>query len=88
MASDCACRLAAHDGMLRHLGLDPGPEDALRVIPELRGTLRACTTCPTPGRCAAWRREGLPGTPRFCRGEPAFADLARALMASGRVRVA
>ena len=88
MASDCARRLAAHDMMLRHLGLDPGPEEAPRVIAELRGTLSACTACPTPGRCAAWCRDGFDGTPRFCRGEAAFADLARALAAPGRARVA
>lgn len=84
MASDCVRRLAAHDMMLRHLGLDPGPEGAPRVISELRGTLRACSACPTPGRCADWCRDGRSGTPRFCRGEGAFADLARALMAPGR----
>ena len=88
MASDCARRLAAHDMMLRHLGLDPGPEDAPRVIAELRGTLRACAACQTPGRCAEWCRDGWPGPPRFCQGEAAFADLARALTVPGRVRVA
>ena len=88
IASDCARRLAAHDVMLRHLGLDPGPGDAPRVITELRGTLSACTACPTPGRCATWCRDGSPGKPRFCRGEAAYADLARALAAPGCGRVA
>ncbi len=88
MASDCARRLTAHDMMLRHLALDPGPGGAPRVMVELRGTLRACTACPTPGRCAAWCRDGSSGTPRFCRGEAAFADLARALAAPGCGRVA
>ena len=55
MASDCARRLTAHDMMLRHLALDPGPGGAPRVLVELRGTLRACTACPTPGRWS-WSR--------------------------------
>ena len=88
MASDCARRLTAHDMMLRHLGLDPGPGAATRVMGELRGTLRACTACPTPGRCAAWCRDGFAGTPPFCPGEQAFGALARALVAVQQARVA
>ena len=88
MASDCARRLTAHDTMLRHLGLDPGPGEAPRLIAELRDTLRACTACPTPGRCAAWCREGRPGAPPFCRGGQGFDTLARAMVALQRARVA
>lgn len=88
MASDCARRLAAHDMMLRHLGLDPGPGAAPGVMGELRATLRACTACPTPGRCAAWCRDGASGMPPFCRGEQAFGVLAGALGAPHRTRVA
>lgn len=88
MADDCARRLAAHDLMLRHLALYPGPEDAPRVIAELRNTLRACSACPTPGRCAGWCAGGNPGLPSFCEGAQAFAALARVLHAPQHTRVA
>jgi hypothetical protein len=88
MGHDCARRLTAHDMMLRHLNLDPGPDEAPRLIGELRGTLRACIACPTPGRCVAWCGEGQSGAPRFCRGVGAFDALARALAAARDTRVA
>lgn len=88
MAEDCSRRLAAHEMMLRHLDLDPGPKEALRVSKELRATLRACTACPTPGRCADWCRDGRHGTPRFCAGDTAFDALSRAIGALRMARVA
>lgn len=72
---DTALRLSAFEGMLHHLDLDPGADQAPVLLPELINALKSCGACPTPGRCAGWCAAGYAGTPEFCSATQAFRNL-------------
>ncbi len=81
---DSALRLSAFEGMLKHLDLDPGAQDAPMVLPELINAWKSCGKCPTPGRCAGWCAAGYDGTPDFCGATQAFRNL---MLAGEAIRI-
>jgi predicted nucleic acid binding AN1-type Zn finger protein len=70
--------MAAHTAMLQHLGIDPGPEDALRLREELRKTTLSCAHCHCPVACSAWVMDSNHGNPPWCRAASAFVVLTSA----------
>ena len=70
-----ASRMAAHEGMLHHLGLAPTEDDAPHLFHELRATLLACGSCRCPKTCLEWQMSGDPGSPPWCHQSGAFKDL-------------
>lgn len=71
-------RMAAHEAMLAHLGLNPTQEDAPVLFDALRGTLLACGSCQCPNTCMEWQERGEVGPPDWCHRRGTFLTLIEA----------
>lgn len=65
-------RMKIRRGMLDHLGIDIGCDEAPALQAELRATLLGCARCTNTECCAFWVESARPGLPEFCRARAAF----------------